>query len=165
VSQRYAFALCATILACRAQQPDSLAGPAASAANSATPLAPEFELPAADVLALLGNLQIGDALGPGRVDAIGGVRNGRFAVRVRVEQSAALLEVAARTEQPPAPVTTSRYSVYWSDHEPGSNRVVGQLLIDLCKALGARLVQNEERVAVPAGLATFEERPKAPSSI
>jgi hypothetical protein len=107
------------------------------------------------VTALLGGLKSGDKLGPAEVDQVFGVSEGRIAVRVVADGSLGWAEISLRTEEPQPPVSTNRYSVYWTMRGQSTNRMLDPAMAQVCVALGERLRITEEQAPVPQGMKPF----------
>jgi hypothetical protein len=114
---------------------------------------PQLQLPASDVVALLGGLEIGERIAGWEVLGFDGPREDAVRIELGRDQQRFAIMVArlgVRPELPP--VTTERYAVYYGHAHPPETRIPDGAIRAVTHAFGRRIRGTEHDVPVPAGL-------------
>jgi hypothetical protein len=167
---RQALVLVALVFGCSKAPSGSSAQPSLAVSGAPSPssassigAAPEAQAPLAPpdagVTTLLSGLKAGDQLGPARVVEVFGVNDGRIPVHIASGTSQGWLEISLRSEEPPPPVSTKLYSVYWTMRGNITDRMVDEAISAACVQLGERLQAVEEQTPPPSGLKKFPKPP------
>jgi hypothetical protein len=163
-----ALTLVCLLLGCSKQlkEPDPKPVPSAmpSPPGSEVPvIEPPLSAPDAGVTALLSGLKAGDELGSAKVVEVFGVSEGRIPIHVMSGTSHGWLEISLRSEEPPPPVSTNHYSVYWTMRGANvTDRMNDEAVLEVALKLGERLRSVEDRVAQPSGMQKFPKPQPTP---
>jgi hypothetical protein len=156
------FSICLAVVtlalatSCKARKSETTSSAPPSAVP---PAASVFELPPADqgIIDLLGGLKKGDALGAGKVIAIGAVnQQGGIPINV-IEERPGLpslslqIVVHTKADDPPAPFATAKYAVFYQSLGPLQAPMPDDFRA-MIKELTDKLQRTEDKVPMPKGL-------------
>ncbi len=103
-------------------------------------------------LPVLGGLVMGSEVRDGfRVVGVTAVSNGRFGCLLdRRGEVAIAVWIERKRAEKPAPVQSSKYSLFWGDVHPGA--LPEPQILDVIKVIRDRIQASESTVPMPAGL-------------